>query len=64
MTAPEEQHGLGPLTKVSANFIAKSVEALTAAAELTGDTQTDTLNRAIPAAIRRASSHVRSPALG
>lgn len=38
---------LGPLTKVSANFIGKSVDALDAAAEQTGDSRTDALNRAI-----------------
>jgi hypothetical protein len=38
---------LGPLTKVSANFTQRSVIALEAAAEISGDTQTDCLNRAV-----------------
>ncbi len=38
---------LGPITKVSANFTERSVIAMEVAAEVTGDTQTDCLNRAI-----------------
>jgi hypothetical protein len=44
MTAPIT---LGPLTKVSANFLPRSMVALEAAAELSGDNHTDCLNRAI-----------------
>lgn len=43
MTTP----ALGPLTKVSANFTQRSVIALEAASEISGDNQTDCLNRAI-----------------
>ncbi len=35
------------LTKVSANFVRRSVVALQAASEITGDNQTDVLNRSI-----------------
>jgi hypothetical protein len=38
---------LGPLTKVTVNFTARSVDALKAAAEQTGLSRTDTLNQAI-----------------
>lgn len=43
MTTP----AIGPLTKLSANITDRSRMALEAAAEQTGDTQTDTVNRAI-----------------
>lgn len=36
-----------PLTKVSANFIPRSITALDAAAERLGDTRTETLNRSV-----------------
>jgi hypothetical protein len=36
-----------PLHKITANYIPRSIAALDLATELTGDTQTDTLNRAI-----------------
>jgi len=35
------------LTKVSANFVPRAVAALDLASEITGDTRTDVLNRAI-----------------
>lgn len=50
---------LGPLTKVSINFLEKSMEALEAAAEQTGDNRTDTLNRAIQAYARVVQLHDR-----
>lgn len=37
----------GPLTKVSANFTERSLIALEAAAQLSGDNEADCLNRAI-----------------
>lgn len=36
-----------PITKISANFIARAMEALDQAAELTGDSRTDVLNRSV-----------------
>jgi hypothetical protein len=42
-----EPHELGPLTKVSVNFTARSVIALDAAAANTGESRTDTINRAV-----------------
>lgn len=38
---------IDPLTKVSANFTERAMIALAVAAEVTGDTHTDCLNRAI-----------------
>lgn len=36
-----------PMTKVSANFTPRSVIALDAAAEITGDSKTEALNRSV-----------------
>lgn len=38
---------LGPITLISVNFTARSIEALEAAAEQCGDSRTDTINRAV-----------------
>jgi hypothetical protein len=40
-------HGGGGLERVTVNLTARSSQALQIAAELTGDTKTDTINRAV-----------------
>ncbi|HUY50649.1 MAG TPA: hypothetical protein VMV92_33910 [Streptosporangiaceae bacterium] len=40
-------HGSGPLERVTVNLTARSSRALEVATELTGETKTDTINRAL-----------------
>ena len=40
-------HGGGPLERVTVNLIPRSARALELATELTGDSKTDTINRAL-----------------
>jgi hypothetical protein len=40
-------HARQPLRKITANYTPRSVAALALAKDLSGDTQTDTLNRAV-----------------
>jgi hypothetical protein len=56
--------GPGPITKISANFTDRAVEALKAAAEQEGDTQTDTLNRAVQAYARIIQLHDKGEGAG
>jgi hypothetical protein len=66
---PVRSHGSGggPLERVTVNLIPRSSRALEIATELTGDTKTDTINRALQiyaflqqAAAQGASLYVRS----
>jgi hypothetical protein len=44
---PKSGGGNGPLERVTVNLVAKAAQALQAIAELTGDSKTDSINRAI-----------------
>jgi hypothetical protein len=46
-SATRRDHGGGPLERVTVNLIARASRALQLAADLTGDSKTDTINRAL-----------------
>jgi hypothetical protein len=66
---PKRNGGNGPLERVTVNLIPRASRALQAVSELTGDTKTDSINRAIQiyayleeVAARGGTIHVRESA--